>query len=280
MTPLVETDTDGIRNVFDRRWQDGGLCFEASFPDILTNVEANEAAAEYVRAQIRAKVHDPQLAEKLSPRSYPILAKRLCVDTGYYEVYNQPNVSLIDINEQPISRVTARGIVAGETEHEFDVIVFATGFDAMTGALNAIEIRNGDQTLREKWAHGPRTYLGLMSAGFPNLFTVTGPQSPGALSNVLTSLELHVEWIGQALVRLRDNGLSRISAVLEDEDNWVKTTNDLANLTLMPRAASWYMGANIPGKERVFMPFVGGVGLYKQVIDGIAVGQYHGFELA
>lgn len=276
---LVGTAPGEVQREFSQRWDEGGLCFDRAFKDIITDIRANDVAAEYVRSRIRAKVKDPELAEKLSPRTYPIASKRLCVDTGYYEVYNQDHVSLIDINEQPIRRITARGIAAGDAEREFDMIILATGFDAMTGALNAIDIRNEDQTLREKWAHGPRTYLGLMSAGFPNLFTICGPQSPSVLSNMLTSIEHHVEWIANALEHLRGHGLTRMEAVLENEDNWVNTTNDLADLTLMPQAASWYMGANIPGKQRVFMPFVGGVGLYKQICDGVAVAHYHGFEL-
>ncbi|MHA6802584.1 flavin-containing monooxygenase [Salinifilum ghardaiensis] len=277
---LTETGAGEVARELDRRWADGGLCFMQAFPDILSDAEANEAAAEYVRSRIRSKVDDPELAEKLSPRSYPLGAKRMCVDTGYFEVYNQDNVSLVDVNEEPIHRVTERGVLAGEREHGFDVIVLATGFDAMTGALDAVEIRNGERTLREKWAAGPRTYLGLMSAGFPNLFMITGPQSPSVLSNMMTSIEYHVDWISGALAHLRERGARRIEPELDAEDNWVNTTNDVAALTVMPRAASWYVGANVPGKQRVFMPFVGGVGTYKLIADGVAVANYHGFEVA
>ncbi|MGI5472380.1 flavin-containing monooxygenase [Streptomyces sp. CA-132043] len=281
---LTETGAEEVRREFDTRWADGGLCFSSAFKDVLRDARANEIAAEYVRARIRAKVRDPELAEKLSPRTYPIASKRMCVDTGYFEVYNQDHVSLVDLNEQPVRRITARGIVTGGAGHErtydCDVIVLATGFDAMTGALNAMEIRGDGRTLREKWEHGPRTYLGLMSAGFPNLFMVTGPQSPSVLSNMMTSVEYHVDWITRALEYLREHGLHRMEAAPEAEDNWVNTTNDLADLTLMPQAASWYMGANIPGKQRVFMPFIGGVGTYRQIGDGVAVAHYHGFELA
>ncbi|WP_406690093.1 NAD(P)/FAD-dependent oxidoreductase [Saccharopolyspora sp. ID03-671] len=276
---FVETDRDTADRELERRWLEGGLCYTQTFQDVLRDAEANEAASEYVRAQIRQKVDDPVTAAKLTPTSYPVGAKRMCVDTGYFETFNRDNVSLVDINEEPIRRITERGIVAGDTEHEVDVIVFATGFDAMTGALNAIDIRSGGTTLREKWATGPRTYLGLMSAGFPNLFTITGPQSPSVLSNMMTSIEYHVDWIANALQHLRDHDLERIEPDPAAEDNWVTTTNDVADLTLMPRAASWYMGANIPGKQRVFMPFVGGVGTYKQYCDGIAIAHYHGFEL-
>lgn len=280
-----DLDGDTAHSELSRRWDDGGLCFQQSFYDLLLDAEANETAAEYVRDRIRQKVTDPELAEKLTPRSYPIAAKRLCVDTGYYEVYNQDNVTLVDLNEEPLHRFTARGILAGDTEYEFDTIVLATGFDAMTGALTAIDIRTTDRdgttrTLREKWAEGPRTYLGLMTAGFPNLFTVTGPQSPSVLSNMLTSIEYHVEWISAALVHLREHGLDRMEAGLEAEDNWVNITNDTADLTLLPQAASWYMGANVPGKRRVFLPFVAGVGVYKQIGDGVAVADYHGFEMS
>lgn len=275
-----DLDHDGADSELTKRWSEGGLCFQQSFYDLLQDPEANELAAEYVRSRIREKVSDPDVAEKLTPRSYPIAAKRLCVDTGYYEVYNQDNVSLVDLGEEPIRRITARGILAGDTEYEVDVIVLATGFDAMTGALGAIEIRSGDRTLGEKWAEGPRTYLGLMSAGFPNLFIVTGPQSPSVLSNMLTSIEHHVEWISDALAHLRSRGLNRIEPDVDAEDDWVHATADIADLTLFPQAASWYMGANVPGKRRVCLPFVAGVGVYKQICDGVAVANYHGFELA
>lgn len=276
------TDLDpGSRSAaLDKRWDHGGLCYQQSFYDLVQDPEANELAAEYVRTRIREKVKDPAVAEKLTPRSYPIATKRMCVDTGYYEVYNRDNVTLVDLGAEPLSRVTAHGIVAGGVEREFDVIVLATGFDAMTGALNAIDIRNGEHTLAGKWADGPRTYLGLMSAGFPNLFTITGPQSPSVLSNMLTSIEYHVEWISDLLVHLRDNDLHRVEPDPAAEENWVNIVADTADLTLFPRAASWYMGANIPGKRRVFLPFVGGVGVYKQIGDGVAVAGYHGFELS
>ncbi|MFZ3566286.1 flavin-containing monooxygenase [Streptomyces sp. BH097] len=279
---LAETEEADIRRELDRRWDEGGLCFGSGFSDLLKDAQANEAVAEYVRARIREKVKNPETAERLTPRTYPIASKRMCIDTGYFEVFNQDNVTLVDLTERPIGRITERGIRTGDgIVHELDVIVMATGFDAMTGALNAIDIRGAEgRSLREKWEHGPRTYLGLMSAGFPNLFTVTGPQSPSVLSNMMTSIEHHVDWITRALTNLRERGLHRMEADPDAEDNWVNTTNDLGDLTLMPQAASWYMGANIPGKQRVFMPFIGGVGLYRDLTNGIAVSHYHGFELS
>ncbi|WP_116198594.1 flavin-containing monooxygenase [Amycolatopsis circi] len=276
---LLESDRIDVEKELERRWADGGLCFGWAFTDLVLDLRANEVVAEYFRDRIRSIVADPVVAEKLCPTTYPIFTKRMCVDTGYYQVYNRPNVELVDLREEPLVRVTPRGILAGEREHEFDVIILATGFDAMTGALNAIDIRNGEATLKEKWTHGPRTYLGLMSSGFPNLFTVTGPQSPSVLSNMVTSIEHHVGFIARALEYARAAGYERIEAEPENEDNWVATTNDLANMTIFPMAASWYMGANVPGKERIFMPFVAGVGLYKQVTDGVEAGHYHGFEM-
>jgi cyclohexanone monooxygenase len=276
---LLETDSAEIEKVLDRRWDEGGLCFGWAFTDLVTDLRANEVVADYFRDRIRSIVTNPVVAEKLCPTSYPIFTKRMCVDTGYYQVYNQANVELVDLTEEPLERITLRGIVAGGREHPFDVIILATGFDAMTGAISAMDIRNGQNHLKEKWTHGPRTYLGLMSAGFPNLFMITGPQSPSVLSNVVTSIEHHVGFISRALEYAREEGLERIEPELENEDNWVTTTNDLASLTIYPMAASWYMGANVPGKERIFMPFVGGVGLYKQVTDGVEAGRYHGFSM-
>ncbi|WP_020105941.1 NAD(P)/FAD-dependent oxidoreductase [Nocardia sp. 348MFTsu5.1] len=274
-----EYNPDEVVDELSRRWADGGLCYQQSFLDLVLDPSVNKAAADFVADQIRHKVNDPALAEKLIPTTYPIATKRMCVDTGYFEVYNRDNVSLVDLREEPLKGVTPQGIIAGDTEHEFDVLIFATGFDAMTGALQAIDIRHGDLTLRDKWSEGPRTYLGLMSAGFPNLFTITGPQSPSVLSNMLTSIEQHVDWISDLLVVMRERGQRRIEPAVQAETTWVDITNDTADLTLFPQAASWYMGANVPGKRRVFLPFVAGVDVYKQICDGVAVADYHGFEM-
>ncbi|ORM33834.1 NAD(P)/FAD-dependent oxidoreductase [Williamsia sp. 1135] len=274
-----EYSTDEVITELSRRWTDGGLCYQQSFLDLVQDPSVNKAAADFVADRIRDKVNDPVLAEKLIPTTYPIATKRMCVDTGYFEVYNQDNVTLVDLREDPLHRVTAQGIVAGNTEHEFDVIIFATGFDAMTGALQAIDIRHGEVTLREKWSEGPRTYLGLMVAGLPNLFTITGPQSPSVLSNMLTSIEQHVDWITDVLEVMRDRGQRRIEPEVQAENGWVDITNDTADMTLFPQAASWYMGANVPGKRQVFLPFVAGVDVYKQICDGVAVADYHGFEI-
>ena len=277
----ADLSPDEVRAEQDNRWNFGGLSYGFAFGDILLDAQVNETFQEYIRERIREKVKDPELAEKLSPRTYPVASKRMCVDTGYYEVYNQDNVTLIDIHEKPIEKFTAKGIVAGGEEREYDVVILATGFDAMTGSITNIDITSGGQTIAEKWAHGPQSYLGIMSSGYPNLYIITGPQSPSVLTNMITSIEYHVDWISRLLADMREHGHTKIDARPESEQWWVKANNDIAAGTLMPQANSWYMGANIPGKERVFMPFVGGHDTYVAICEGIATaGNYHGFKLS
>jgi cyclohexanone monooxygenase len=210
----------------------------------------------------------------------PIGTKRICVDTEYFATYNRPNVKLVDVRAAPITEITPDGVRTADTEYAFDVIVFATGFDAMTGALAKIDIRGADGTeLRDKWEAGPRTYLGLMSAGFPNLFMITGPGSPSVLSNMIVSIEQHVDWVTDCIAHLQSRQLARIEATQEAEDNWVAHVNEVAHRTLYPHANSWYMGANVPGKPRVFMPYIGGVGVYREHCADIAAKGYEGFRL-
>ena len=274
----AELPPDEVRKEQEARWNLGGLSFGFAYGDILLDAKTNESFAEFIRERIREKVKDPELAEKLSPRTYPVASKRMCVDTGYFEVYNQENVELIDIHEKPIEGFTAKGIKAGGEEREYDVVILATGFDAMTGAITSIDITANGQTVKEKWAHGPQTFLGLMTSGFPNLYTITGPQSPSVLTNMITSIEYHVDWISRLLADMQAKGQTKVDVRPESEEWWVKANNDLASFTLMPQANSWYMGANIPGKERVFLPFVGGHNTYTQICEGIAIaGNYHGF---
>lgn len=275
----AELSPEEVRAEQERRWELGGLSYGFAYGDILLDADVNESFAEFIRERIRERVKDPALAEKLSPRTYPVASKRMCVDTGYYEVYNQDNVELIDINEQPIEGFTAGGIKAGGTEREHDVVILATGFDAMTGAITNIDITANGQSIKQKWEHGPQTYLGLMTSGFPNLYTITGPQSPSVLTNMVTSIEYHVNWISRLLADMAAKGQTKIDARPESEQWWVQANNDIANMTLMPQANSWYMGANIPGKERVFLPFVGGHDTYTQICEGLALaGNYHGFR--
>ena len=251
-----------------------------TFADIIVNKEANDTAAEFVRTKIRGIVRDPSVAEKLLPRDYPIATKRLCVDTGYYATFNRDNVTLIDARTTPIQEITPTGLRTSEAEYTLDSIVFATGFDAMTGALSNIDIRGrAGVALKQKWSEGPRTYLGLMITGFPNLFTITGPGSPSVLANMVMAIEQHVDWIADCLAYLRQHDVASIEATVDAENAWVAHVNEVANTTLFPLANSWYVGANIPGKPRVFMPYIGGLGVYRQKCDEIAANGYEGFAL-
>ena len=262
------------------RWTQGGFAFLGAFGDLMMRKEANDIASDFARAQMRARVVKPEIAEKLVSYDHPIGVKRLCLDTGYLETFNQPNVELVDVRETPIERITKAGIRCGGKEYEADAIVFATGFDAMTGAILGVDItgRNGEK-LREKWAAGPRTYLGLGSAGFPNLFFITGPGSPSVLSNMIVSIEQHVDWITDCISKLTSGNIRSIEATKQAEDNWVAHVNELASKSLYPQANSWYMGANIPGKPQVFMPYPGGVGAYGEKLANVASSNYEGFVL-
>ena len=276
----LNVDETRRQSVFEERWETGGASLLGAFNDLMTNQAANDTAAEFVREKIRSIVKDAKTAEILCPDDHPIGTKRICIDSGYYETFNRDNVELVDIREHAIERLTARGLVAGGREFNFDSIVYATGFDAMTGTLAKIDIRGRAETsLREKWHAGPRTYLGLMSAGFPNLFMITGPGSPSVKGNMLNSLEQHVDFITETLVHLRDTNMSTIEASREAEDEWVEHVQVTANNTLFPRANSWYMGANIPGKPRLFMPYIGGVGRYREICEEVVAERYKGFRI-
>lgn len=263
---------------FDRRWGQGGFHMSAAFNDIVTNRDANVFAVDYVAEQIRGIVSDPVVAETLVPKSYPFGTRRLCVDTGYYETFNRDNVILVDVAGDPIEAIEPEGLRTAEAFYPLDVLIHAVGFDAMTGALLAIDIEGSDGLkLREAWKAGPRAYLGLMVAGFPNLFTVTGPGSPSVFSNMILSIEHHVEWITACLDDLRRDGLDRIEPATSAQDGWVDHVNSVADTTLMPQTDSWYVGANIPGKPRVFMPYLAGLGVYRQVCAGVVADGYRGF---
>jgi cyclohexanone monooxygenase len=264
----------------ERRWQIGGFVFLFAFCDILTSEEANEHVAEFARRKIRSRVHDPAVAELLCPRDHPFGTKRLCVDSDYYETYNRGNVTLVDLRATPMVEFTASGLRTTATEYPLDAVVFAIGFDNMTGALFAIDIRGrGGRALREKWAAGPRAYLGLASEGFPNLFTITGPGSPSVLSNMVTSIEQHVEWVADCIAHLVERGIETIEPERDAEDVWLEHVREVVEPTLLTRANSWYMGANVPGKPRVFTPYCGGVGRYRRTCDEVAAQGYAGFML-
>lgn len=266
--------------LFEDRWGSGGFEFLFSIEDILVNEASNEICAQFVREKIQETVQDPDVANTLTPRDYPIGTKRICLDTDYFETYNRDNVTLVDVKSDPIAAITPDGLHTEDDEYAFDLLVLATGFDAMTGALLQVDIRGrGGQRLTEKWEDGPRMHLGLMAEGFPNLFAITGPGSPSVISNMIVSIEQHVEWISDCLDHLRREGVTEIEPEQEAEDEWVAHVDEVANATLFPQADSWYVGANIDGKARGFMPYVGGVGVYREVCDDIAEAGYPGFHL-
>ncbi|MEX1237652.1 MAG: NAD(P)/FAD-dependent oxidoreductase [Pseudomonadales bacterium] len=265
---------------FEEKWRIGGFGFLAAFNDLLLTKEGNDFAAEFVRNKIREKVKDPVTAELLCPDQV-IGCKRICVDIDYFETYNRDNVSLVDVKEYPIEEITRDGLITGGKEYTFDIIVFATGFDAMTGSLLKVDITGRDGLkLKDKWEAGPRTYLGLQVAGFPNLFTVSGPGSPSVLTNMIISIEQHVDWITDCILYLRAQGKSRIEAETAAEDAWVDHVNEVAAMTLYPSCNSWYLGANVPGKPRVFMPYVGGFPLYVEKCQEVVENDYVGFAIS
>ena len=277
---LADFTPDQRRAEMERRWQRGGFSLGGAFADLVTNRAANDEAAEFVREHIRAIVEKPDVAEMLAPTSHPLFTKRPCVDIGYYETYNRDNVTLVDLSKTPIATITETGVKTTGASYDVDAIVYAIGFDAMTGALNAIDIRGRrGETLKSKWSAGPKTYLGLMVAGFPNFFLVTGPGSPSVLSNMMLSIEQHVDWIADCLHYLGDRQLGLIEATKEAEGDWVAHVNEVAATTLYPLANSWYMGANVPGKPRVFTPYIGGVPVYREKIERVAANGYEGFAL-
>ncbi|HEY5647576.1 MAG TPA: NAD(P)/FAD-dependent oxidoreductase [Pseudomonadales bacterium] len=260
-----------------------GLGVLLTFRDAYTDLDANEAANEAFREGIRGIVHDPKTADALCPTSYGLGCKRQVLDRDYYDTFNRDNVTLVDVQAAPIEAITATGLKTTDAEYHFDVLIYATGFDAMTGALLGANLTGRDgRRLSDKWAHGPITYLGLALAGFPNLFTVTGPGSPSVLCNMLVAIEQHVNWIGEAIDYVRGHGYSTIEALAEAEDQWVAHVNQVAEGTMYTSAScnSWYLGANIPGKPRIFMPYVGGYPRYRARCEEVARGAYEGFQLA
>ncbi|MBR0646276.1 NAD(P)/FAD-dependent oxidoreductase [Roseomonas hellenica] len=277
----LEVTPEERQALYEQAWEKGGLQFRATFRDLLVDKAANDTAVDFLKAKIRAIVKDPKTAALLTAFDHPYATKRPPIDTDYFETYNRDNVTLVDVRTAPIERITPGGIRTRDAEYPLDIIVFATGFDAMTGPLLRMDIRGrGGLTLQEAWDAGPRTYLGLQVAGFPNLFTVTGPGSPSVLCNMPVAIEQHAEWIADCIAHLRDRGLQRIEAKPEAVERWVAQVNEAADATLLPQAASsWYLGANVPGKPRVFMPYTGGMAHYRSICDGVAARGYEGFAL-
>jgi cation diffusion facilitator CzcD-associated flavoprotein CzcO len=279
---VFDVSAEERQAIYEAAWEKGGLQFRASFQDLLVDKAANDTAAEFLKAKIRQIVKDPETARKLADIDHPYAAKRPPIDTNYFETYNRDNVTLVDVRATPIERISPKGIVTSDgREHELDIIVFATGFDAMTGPLLRMNIHGrGDLPLKQAWSAGPVTYLGLQVAGFPNMFTITGPGSPSVLCNMPVAIEQHVEWITDCIAHMREHGIARIEPDPAAADRWVAHVNEAANATLLPLAKhSWYLGANVPGKPRVFMPYAGGMTRYRAVCNDVAAKGYEGFVL-
>jgi cyclohexanone monooxygenase len=275
--PSVSVSPEERKALYEEGWRQGGLGILGSFPDLLFDRAGNATLAEFVRGKVREKVADPQVAELLCPKDHPVGSKRMCIDTGYFETFNRDNVTLVDLNAEPIERITAPGLTTAKRAFDFDALVLATGFDAITGTLAKIAIAGrGGRTLAQKWANGPEAYLGLMPEGFPNLFLITGPGSPSVLSNMMVSIEQHVGFIGDCLAAL---GGRTIEAIPEAERAWVAHGNAVAAPTVYPDGKSWYTGANIPGKPRSFMAYIGGVPGYRAICEAIARDGYPGFAV-
>jgi len=272
---LLDLSSEEINKELNNRWKIGGQeIFTAGFTDVGVNVEANKIVADFVKSKIKEIVKDPNVAELLSPED-AIGCKRLCADTNYFETYNRENVELIDLNSNPINSITENGILTKNKEFKFDTIIFATGFDAMTGALQAIDItgKNGKK-LKQVWKDGPKSFLGLLINGFPNLFTVTGPGSPSVLTNMMVAIEQHVEWISDCINFLSKSNLNEVEADELFQIEWMDHIEEVAKNTLRYTCNSWYVGANVPGKKRVFMPYAGGFGKYREKCDEIAENNY------
>ena len=277
--PALQASAEERETQYEEAWKRGGLPFLGSYGDLLFEKAANDTIAEFARQKIRGIVKDPATADLLCPQNV-FGCKRLCVDTGYFETYNLPHVKLVDVSNTPIERFTAGGILVDGVEYEVDAIVSATGFAAMTGSFDKIKItgRRG-RTLAEKWRAGPRAYLGIASEGFPNLFMITGPGSPSVLASMIQAIEQHVDWVADCIAHMRDVGASTIEPSREDEDAWVAHVNDVSTVSLRSTCSSWYVGANIPGRPLVFMPYIGGFPVYVQKCNEVMNSGYDGFAL-
>jgi cyclohexanone monooxygenase len=279
MKPALEAAPDERERLYEEAWARGGLPFLGAFGDLLFEKTANDTVADFARRKIRGLVKDPATAELLCPDNV-LGCKRLCVDTGYFETYNLPHVKLVDVSKTPIERFTAGGIEVNGIEYGLDAVVSATGFAAMTGSFDKITItgRNG-QTLAAKWRAGPRAYLGIASVGFPNLFMITGPGSPSVLASMIQAIEQHVDWLADCISHMRDVGATTIEPIQADEDAWVAHVNDVSTVSLRSTCSSWYVGANIAGRPRVFMPYIGGFPVYVQKCNEVMSGGFEGFVI-
>ncbi|KAB1645113.1 flavin-containing monooxygenase [Gulosibacter chungangensis] len=280
-TELVSNTPDEVvRKVFEDHWTLGSFAIQNTFADLAINQESNDKLAHFIHEKIDGIVEDPEVAEKLKAREYPVGSKRICVDSNYYETFNRSNVELVDVKSDPITSITETGVATQNKEYELDALVLATGFDAMTGAIMNIDIQGRDgKRIQEYWDAGPLTYLGLSVAGFPNMFSLAGPGSPSVLTNVVAAIEQHVEWVDEHIGYLDEHDFATSEAHPDYEREWVDHVNEIANMTLFLKGASWYLGANVPGKPRVFMPYAGGLKAYRDRCEEIAANGYEGFQL-
>jgi len=278
---VLELTDEEANATFEKLWQSGGsVNFQLAFTDVMRDERANKRLADFVRRKIRETVKNPEVAEKLCPNDHPIGSKRICIDTGYYETFNRDNVELISLRDTPIRRITPAGVETQAGEIGVDAIIFATGFDAVTGALTRVDITGRDERkFAEQWKHGPSSYLGIAINGFPNMFIITGPGSPAVKSNMVLSIEQHVELIADTIVYMRNHGIGAIEASAAAEEAWMDYVRDVANATLYVKADSWYTGANVPGKARGFSTFVGGVDTYRRACEAVVAEGYRGFDL-
>jgi cyclohexanone monooxygenase len=279
MKPALEATPEERERQYEEAWKRGGLPFLGAYGDLLFDKAANDTIADFARRRIRSIVKDPATAELLCPDNV-FGCKRLCVDTGYFETYNLPHVKLVDVSNTPIERFTARGIEVNGIEYPLDAIICATGFAAMTGSFEKIRITGRDGlTLAEKWRAGPRAYLGVASAGFPNLFTITGPGSPSVLASMIQAIEQHVDWMADCMAYMRDIGAASVEPIEKYEDEWIEHVNEISKVSLRSTCSSWYVGANIPGRPRVFMPYIGGFPIYVQKCNEVMTNGFEGFVM-
>ncbi|OBB88366.1 flavin-containing monooxygenase [Mycolicibacterium peregrinum] len=276
----LEVSAEELQQTYERRWELGGVLFSKAFPDQLVTIEANDTARLFWERKVRSVIDDPAVADVLIPKDHPIGAKRICTDDNYFQTFNRDNVSLVNLRATPIERIDPSGIDTTDAHYDVDALVLATGFDAMTGSVQKLNVvGRGGRTLNEAWAEGPATYLGLGVPGFPNVFNIAGPGAPSVLANMVLHSELHLNWVADAIAYLDAHGAPAIEAREDAAAEWVAECTRRAAGTLMPQANSWYLGANIPGKPRVFMPFVGGFGVYGEIIADVAAAGYKGFDI-
>ena len=278
---VSDVNEDERQLIYEKAWEKGGLQFRAAFQDLVTNVEANNTASEFIKAKIRKTVLNPKFAEILSDIDHPYGGKRPPIDSHYFESFNRDNINLVDLRNDPITHIDEKGIQTSKNHFDLDIIVFATGYDAMTGPLLNMNITGKDNLkLKDVWKEGPKTFLGLQIAGFPNLFTITGPGSPSVLTNMPMAIEQHVEWIRDCISHMLENNFSVIETTDKISEDWGKEVSIVANKTLLPKVKhSWYLGANIPGKPQVFMPYAGGLPRYEEICNNVRDNNYKGFNL-